>query len=947
MIKKIAVISVESPLTPCPQVRLVRPFSYLKDRWSLVWGVRDGKLLVDEIKNADLLLLQRATPGMVPLSVLQEIFSLGKPVIYESDDLLNEMPDDHPEIEMVRPWKEGIEYAIMRCHAVVTSTQFLAEKYRKLNANVHVVPNYLDVDLFYKPAQIKNGNKPVTIGLLGSSIMPSNFAIVEKALRTLLDTYGDRINIHFVGWKCPEGWENVPGTQFFPFILSYEEYAAQLKKLDWDIALTPLTHDDFNSSKSPVKWFDYSAAGIATIFSDAPVYRSVVTHNETGLLLPESHDAWLTHITTLIESPEKRYALAKAAQDAVKQSYDLKEHSSHYDRVYGNILQGTPNTTDAVKQASPTAMDESRIPAILLLSPLGDPQAITSTLDQLAMFLPTTIKIVILTTGENISHAIGSQAQYITVQHHSYAETLSKLLKHEAFHWLKVANDTQTLTQDDIPELKSHQSDFNNELASLIKEQATPAIPAFASMLKATPLPGPVSAQRRMHQTTTPIYLHLGCGDRKINGFVNIDATNPAADIKLDPTRPLPWKQGSVAGIYHAHLIEKLSRAQCIGLLRECRRILAPGGVLRIATQDLRAVVEQYLQETPANLLNTELSWTANNAERLNIAMRWSDRQWLYDEEDLTHLARLAGLEYSGKRSVNESQHQAFQGCDQQDASLIMEFIKPDRQPDMANPPLVSILIPSYHSGFFREALESAINQTYRNIEIIISDDCAGTEIEDIVRPYLETDPRITYLKHTSELARKDYGRSNIHDCFVLANGEYIKYLFDDDRLAPNCVERMVKAFAENPDIALVTSKRQRIDENGDYLQDFIATIAPVTEDSRIDGLSLGHALLASKINFVGEPTTAMFRKQDMLHVKPDIMGFDNHEIGGIGDVAIWMNLLTKGDAIYLTDSLSYFRTHSKQVQASASAVAEKHSKLGWEIIQAAWQRHGFLTSLT
>ncbi|WP_265215899.1 glycosyltransferase family protein [Herbaspirillum lusitanum] len=335
--KRALVYSVESTWSPCPQIRLIRPFAHLQEEWELIWGIQNGQLQTDPIDGADLIILHRFTPGLMPLASLKAIFDLGKPIIYESDDLLNEIPHDHPEAAAGASWKEGIEYTVQRAKAVVVSTQFLAEKYRKLNLNVYVLPNYIDYDIFYRPVPQRSDDN-ITIGLLGSSIQPSNFALVDAALRTLVERYGSRLHIYFVGWECPKGWEHHPQTTFLSFVHEYVNYAAQLKEWNWDIALIPLASDEYNQCKSYIKWLDYSAAGIASVFSDVSVYNEVVTHDRTGLLMPNSSEAWLNAITMLIESPEKRHALASAGQQEVCKNYGLQEKSRLYNQVYRSLI---------------------------------------------------------------------------------------------------------------------------------------------------------------------------------------------------------------------------------------------------------------------------------------------------------------------------------------------------------------------------------------------------------------------------------------------------------------------------------------------------------------------------------------------------------------------------------------------------------------------------------
>lgn len=368
--KRILIYTVESTWSPCPQIRLIRPFAHLEEEWELIWGIRNGVIMTDAVESADLILLHRFTPGLLPISALEAIFSLGKPVVYESDDLLNEIPHDHPEAAAGASWKEGIEYSARRAKAVIVSTEFLAEKYRPLNPHVHVLPNYLDFDLFFRPVPASQGaQETITIGLLGSSIQPSNFALVSPSLQALCERYGARIKIHFVGWECPTGWENHPNAVFQSFIHEYVDYAAQLKQWNWNIALIPLASDEYNQCKSYIKWLDYSAAGIASAFSDVSVYNQVVTHDQTGFLLPNNDQAWLDTITLLIESPEKRQAIAQAGQDEVRRDFDLRAKAALYDSVYSSV---------AGKRAGANPMPPAPAPS------MSAPQAEPST-DTIAM----------------------------------------------------------------------------------------------------------------------------------------------------------------------------------------------------------------------------------------------------------------------------------------------------------------------------------------------------------------------------------------------------------------------------------------------------------------------------------------------------------------------------------------------------------------------------------
>ncbi|MBE9564951.1 MAG: glycosyltransferase family 2 protein, partial [Proteobacteria bacterium] len=151
----------------------------------------------------------------------------------------------------------------------------------------------------------------------------------------------------------------------------------------------------------------------------------------------------------------------------------------------------------------------------------------------------------------------------------------------------------------------------------------------------------------------------------------------------------------------------------------------------------------------------------------------------------------------------------------------------------------VSILIPAYNKRFFKTALKSALSQTYQNLEIIVCDDSESGSIRKIVKKF-KTD-RLRYFKNEKNLGFS----ANFTKCFEMANGEYIKYLNDDDLLQKECVQLMVNMFhSGGPEIKLVFSKRAIIDDRGQKQTDnpMNASLSPT--DTRINGAELADHVL-------------------------------------------------------------------------------------------------------
>ena len=101
------------------------------------------------------------------------------------------------------------------------------------------------------------------------------------------------------------------------------------------------------------------------------------------------------------------------------------------------------------------------------------------------------------------------------------------------------------------------------------------------------------------------------------------------------------------------------------------------------------------------------------------------------------------------------------------------------------NCPLVTIGIPTYNraDGYLKDAIESALNQTYANLEIIISDNCSSDDTGLIVESF--NDPRIKYYRHNENIG----ANNNFNFCLKKASGIFFLLLHDDDLIDEDFVE--------------------------------------------------------------------------------------------------------------------------------------------------------------
>nr|WP_260679725.1 glycosyltransferase [Pseudomonas mendocina] len=252
--------------------------------------------------------------------------------------------------------------------------------------------------------------------------------------------------------------------------------------------------------------------------------------------------------------------------------------------------------------------------------------------------------------------------------------------------------------------------------------------------------------------------------------------------------------------------------------------------------------------------------------------------------------------------------------------------------------PLVSVVMPAYKAAYLEDALDSVLAQTYRPLELVICDDCRGDEVRQVVDAFRARADFPVRYQHNEQRLNETH---NLARCIELAYGEYVKPLYDDDLLHPDCVAQLLSAMQANPEVALASSRRQRIDELGMPLPDILATALPFSDDVLIDGAPLVSFLVDYTLNFIGEPSCVLLRRADVLEMGRMLTELNGLRIHWVGDLALYVKLLRQGRLAMLAQSLSSFRVSVEQfsqVGRNRPGIGEPwHEKFRQKVRELGW----------
>lgn len=214
--------------------------------------------------------------------------------------------------------------------------------------------------------------------------------------------------------------------------------------------------------------------------------------------------------------------------------------------------------------------------------------------------------------------------------------------------------------------------------------------------------------------------------------------------------------------------------------------------------------------------------------------------------------------------------------------------------------PRVSICLPTFNGDrFVADAIDSVLNQSFQDFELIIIDDSSADGSFELIENYAAKDARIKFFANESRRGLF----ANYNACMQMAEGEYLKLFAQDDVLHKDALAECVRVLDENPHVSIVSLQRAIIDGDGQPVG-----VATHYRDRLPEDISIGVHEIASQClfpinNCIGEPSTVMFRQKDQG------TGF-NVDLLQVGDIEYWIRIAMAGDVYLSSKQYCSFRRH-------------------------------------
>lgn len=220
-------------------------------------------------------------------------------------------------------------------------------------------------------------------------------------------------------------------------------------------------------------------------------------------------------------------------------------------------------------------------------------------------------------------------------------------------------------------------------------------------------------------------------------------------------------------------------------------------------------------------------------------------------------------------------------------------------QSSKKNTPLISIIIPAYNAEHYIEkAINSALNQSYQNFEIIVVNDGSQDSTEAVVCKFSDT--RIHIISQTNG------GMSSARNTGLrAATGDFIAFLDSDDYWLPKKLEKQLALLQQNPHLGFCSTQTRVETPEGDFVNDWTCPAI---------NISTLHSIMSETASIAGSASSVLVRKELQLKA-----GFFDESLTGLEDTDMWIRFSAISEYCCIPETLTVILKRSNSVSRSLS----------------------------
>jgi glycosyltransferase involved in cell wall biosynthesis len=309
-------------------------------------------------QDADIVVFHRPEEGR-KLELARLLKQAGKKIVFDNDDTYKDTGavklNTYFNKERVKRGlgnvNKIVDQFVLEADLITTTTEFLADEYRKLNKKTVVLPNY--VDPFYFDEPLRNETDIVRIGITGSLGMSHDLDI----LAPIIKHYEHDPRVKIVFFSLPANKESNPisykayeheynfldsvDVEWHPLV-DADLYYDKINSLKLDLMIIPRADNNFNRAKSNLKFLESSMFEIPCVaqgFPDGKSPYQVNPEDAKHMVIVNDNTQWIPEIEKMISNKELRREMGRKAKEYVLENYDINKNAYKWVDAYKSMYE--------------------------------------------------------------------------------------------------------------------------------------------------------------------------------------------------------------------------------------------------------------------------------------------------------------------------------------------------------------------------------------------------------------------------------------------------------------------------------------------------------------------------------------------------------------------------------------------------------------------------------